>query len=106
MFNRKARLTFCICFQEKKNLKKFAKKQVDKAKRTLSKTNLNQKDDPSALPNKFDTSSFSRMGSGRSNRDPGVNSDDEDDMFKVRRDINYKRTGDINACAHFVMHDR
>lgn len=29
-------------------------------------------------------SSFHRMGSGRRNQDPGVQSDDEDDMFKVR----------------------
>lgn len=28
-------------------------------------------------------SSFRRLGSDRKNRDPGVQSDDEDDMFKV-----------------------
>ena len=109
--------------QEKKNLKKLAKsvthkveKVGEKAKRTLSKTNLNAKEehvDPT-LPNKMSVkdlesgeggdiypgvttkyvgggfsggggNSFRRMGSGKSNknRDPGVQSDDEeDDMFK------------------------
>ena len=115
--------------QEKKNLKKLAKsvthkveKVGEKAKRTLSKTNLNAKDehaDPT-LPNKMSVKdleseggdiypgvttkyvgggfsgggsvggcgggggSFRRMGSGKAkNRDPGVQSDDEeDDMFK------------------------
>ena len=111
--------------QEKKNLKKLAKsvtnkveKVGEKAKRTLSKTNLNAKEghvDPT-LPNKMSVKdlegggdiypgvttkyvgggfsgggggggggSFRRMGSGKShkNRDPGVQSDDEeDDMFK------------------------
>ena len=115
--------------QEKKNLKKLAKsvthkveKVGEKAKRTLSKTNLNAKEehvDPT-LPSKMSvkdleggeggdiypgvttkyvgggfggggggggggSNSFRRMGSGKSNknRDPGVQSDDEeDDMFK------------------------
>ena len=94
--------------QEKKNLKKLAKsvtnrveKVGEKAKRTLSKTNLNAKEeqhvDPT-LPNKMSAKdleggggggdiypgvttkyvgggggSFRRMGSGKSkNRDPGV----------------------------------
>ncbi|XP_059090359.1 rab11 family-interacting protein 1-like isoform X3 [Tigriopus californicus] len=87
--------------KEKKNLKKFAKtvgskvdKMGEKAKKTLSKTNLNRDDQPSALPNKLNMSDldapfsasfktdFSRSGSDRRNRDPGVESDDEDDMFK------------------------
>ena len=94
--------------QEKKNLKKLAKsvtnkveKVGEKAKRTLSKTNLNAREehvDPT-LPNKMsardlegDTypgvttkyvggggggGSFRRMGSGKAtNRDPGVQGGD------------------------------
>lgn len=89
-------------------------KVSDKAKRSMSKTNLSGKKEKGSsehlsgnpgyapggssatLPNKFDldanfnsgfgkTGSFRRSGSDRKNRDPGVQSDDEDDMFKVSR---------------------
>ncbi len=89
-----------------KSLKKLAKsvgnkveKAGDKAKKSLSKTNLSKSkskdkdlDNPGPLPNKFNldqSGSFSRSGAARSsrgsrNRDPGVESDEEeDDMFKV-----------------------
>ena len=101
-------------------------KVSDKAKRSMSKTNLSgmgggkkekgsneQLSNPgyapnagggssATLPNKFDldanfssgfgksnrgSGSFKRSGSDRKNRDPGVQSDDEDDMFKVRRKL-------------------
>eukprot|EP00095_Tigriopus_kingsejongensis_P002153 maker-scaffold248_size238799-snap-gene-1.26 protein:Tk02153 transcript:maker-scaffold248_size238799-snap-gene-1.26-mRNA-1 annotation:"rab11 family-interacting protein 1" len=87
--------------KEKKNLKKLAKtvtnkvdKISEKAKKSISKSNVNRDEQPSALPNKLNMSDldapfsssfktdFSRSGSERRNRDPGVESDDEDDMFK------------------------
>lgn len=57
---------------------------------------FSSQDDPGPLPNKFSLEdsrgSFKRSGTGRGsrssrgsrNRDPGVESDEEDDMFKVK----------------------
>ena len=105
-------------------------KVSDKAKRSMSKTNLSglgsKKDKGSneqlsnpgyapnaggssaTLPNKFDLDAnfssgfgktgrgsgvFKRSGSDRKNRDPGVQSDDEDDMFKVNKSFSSKNEG-------------
>jgi len=92
--------------KEKKNLKKLAgkvgskvEKVGEKAKRTLSRSNLSGSkskldDSPGPLPNKFNmdesnrNGSFQRLGDSRAsrgsrNRDPGVESDEEeDDMFR------------------------
>lgn len=96
-----------------KSVSHKVEKVGDKAKRAMSKTNLSTKEDTGdgsannrTLPNKMNIkdidgdssygppvttkyvggsnpNSFRRKGSGRKNRDPGVQSDDEeDDMFK------------------------
>ena len=76
---------------------KKLEKQRRKEEKQLAKSGATGGGFPSSsstLPSKFDPNSsgggnssslFKRVGSDKRNRDPGVQSDDEDDMFTVRQ---------------------
>jgi len=90
--------------KEKKNIKKLAKsvgqkveKASEKARKSVSSMKLNKGGQLESLPEQSQWSTLDRRPQRGPNEDPGVNSDDEDDMFQFDTLSNKSSMSSLNT---------
>lgn len=90
--------------KEKKNIKKLAKsvgqkveKASEKARKSVSSMKLNKGGQLDSLPEQRQWSTLDRRTERGPNQDPGVNSDDEDDMFQFDTLSNKSSMSSLNT---------